>query len=101
MINLTQKSLVFTDEKPKEIKVFVKAGKDNVKAKMSINLPRGWIAELKSENDEIYLQKKGDEQSVSFFVQPLKTAGSFKETETTFIVSAEINGIEYTKNTPY
>jgi LmbE family N-acetylglucosaminyl deacetylase len=97
MINLTQKSLVFTDEKPKEIKVFVKAGKDNVKAKMSINLPRGWIAELKSENDEIYLQKKGDEQSVSFFVQPLKTAGSFKETETTFIVSAEINGIEYTK----
>jgi LmbE family N-acetylglucosaminyl deacetylase len=90
MINLTQKSFVFTDEKPKEIKVIVKAGKDNIQTKLRANLPQGWTIEPTFTN--ITLPKKGDEQIVSFSIKP-----SNNSTIETIQFSAEINGISYTK----
>ncbi len=90
MINLTQKSFVFTDEKPKEIKVIVKAGKDNIKAKVTANLPQGWTTEPAFTN--INLPKKGDEQIISFFIKP-----SSNSTIETIQFSAEIDGTNYTK----
>jgi len=90
MINLTQKSFVFTDEKPKEIKVIVKAGKDNIQAKVKSNLPQGWTTEPAFTN--ITLPKKGDEQIISFFIKP-----SSNSTIETIQFSAEIDGTKYTK----
>ena len=90
MLNLTQKSFVFTDEKPKEIQVIVKAGKDNIQTKVKANLPQGWTSEPVFAN--VNLPKKGDEQIVSFFIKP-----SSNSTIETIQFSAEIDGTEYTK----
>jgi LmbE family N-acetylglucosaminyl deacetylase len=90
MLNLTQKSFVFTDEKPKEIKVIVKAGKDNIQTKATAKLPQGWTMEPAFAN--INLPKKGDEQIVSFFIKP-----SNNSTIETIQFTAEIDGVEYTK----
>ncbi len=67
MLNLTQKSFVFTDEKPKEIQVIVKAGKDNIQTKIKANLPQGWSMEPAFAN--VNLPKKGDEQIVTFSIK--------------------------------
>jgi LmbE family N-acetylglucosaminyl deacetylase len=90
MINLTQKSFVFTDEKPKEIKVIVKAGKDNIQTKIKATLPQGWIIEPAFVN--ISLPKKGDEQIISFLIKP-----SNNSTIETIQFTAEIDGISHTK----
>ncbi len=93
MLNLTQKSFVFTDEKPKEIKVIVKAGKDNIKAKVTANLPQGWTIEPAFAN--VNLPKKGDEQIISFSIKPPVTLSVVEGSTINF--SAEIDGISYTK----
>jgi LmbE family N-acetylglucosaminyl deacetylase len=90
MINLTQKSFVFTDEKPKEIKVIVKAGKDNIQARVKAKLPQGWTIEPAFAN--VNLPKKGDEQIISFFIKP-----SSNSTIETIQFIAEIDGQTYTK----
>jgi LmbE family N-acetylglucosaminyl deacetylase len=90
MLNLTQKSFVFTDEKPKEIKVIVKAGKDNIQARVKANLPQGWTIEPAFAN--VNLPKKGDEQIISFFIKP-----SSNSTIETIQFIAEIDGQTYTK----
>ncbi|MBJ7428061.1 MAG: hypothetical protein JHD28_03765, partial [Bacteroidia bacterium] len=87
MINLTQKSFVFTDEKPKVINVIVKAGKDNVKGVLSLksdsklneykiisedkNNPKVALAALTTFNYSpisynFELAKKGDEKIFTF-----------------------------------
>jgi hypothetical protein len=90
MLNLTQKSFVFTDEEQKEIKVIVKAGKDNIQAKIKANLPQGWTIEPAFASVNLF--KKGDEQIISFSIKP-----SNNSTIETIQFSAEINGISYTK----
>jgi LmbE family N-acetylglucosaminyl deacetylase len=107
MLNLTQKSFVFTDEKPKEIKVIVKAGKDNIQTKIKANLPQGWTSEPVFAT--INLPQKGDEQIVTFNVKPSdnvtlssaegssKVISSVVEKQSTINFTAEIDGVEYTK----
>ncbi len=90
MINLTQKSFVFTDENAKEIKVIVKAGKDNFQTKIKANLPLGWTMQPTFAN--INLAKKGEEQIVSFYIKP-----SNNSTIETIHFIAEVDGKEYTK----
>ncbi len=114
MINLTQKSFVFTDEKPKEIKVIVKAGKDNVKGVLSLksdgklnehkiisedkNNPKVALAELTTFNYSpisynFELAKKGDEKIFTFqFKAPIN-----QSTSSTINFTAEIDGQTYTK----
>jgi LmbE family N-acetylglucosaminyl deacetylase len=114
MLNLTQKSFVFTDEKPKEIKVIVKAGKDNVKGVLSLksdsklnehkiisedkNNPKVALAELTTFNYSpisynFELAKKGDEKIFTFqFKAPIN-----QSTSSTINFTAEIDGVEYTK----
>jgi hypothetical protein len=115
MLNLTQKSFVFTDEKPKEIQVIVKAGKDNIQTKVKANLPQGWSIEPAFAN--INLPKKGDEQIVTFSIKPPVTSNvtssnspsvtssvvekpvisSEVEKQSTINFTADIDGSEYTK----
>lgn len=114
MLNLTQKSFVFTDEKPKEIKVIVKAGKDNVKGVLSLksdsklneykiisedkNNPKVALAELTTFNYSpisynFELAKKGDEKIFTFqFKAPIN-----QSTSSTINFTAEIDGQTYTK----
>ena len=107
MLNLTQKSFVFTDEQIKEIKVIVKAGKDNLKGKLKVKLPQGWFImnearywqkikqnELLTNetSTDFTLDQKGNEKLISFFIYAPKNAS-----ETNLRIIAELDGIEYTK----
>lgn len=96
MINLTQKSFVFTDEKPKEIQVIIKAGKDKIQTKVKANLPQGWTSEPAFAN--INLPKKGDEQIISFSIKSPLVISSEAEKQTTIKFIAEMeDGAAYTK----
>ncbi len=121
MINLTQKSFVFTDEKPKEILVIVKAGKDNVKGVLSLksdsklnehkiisedkNNPKVALAALTTFNYSpisynFEIAKKGDEKIFTFQFRAPVTSNvtlSGVEGSTTINFTAEIDGISYTK----
>jgi LmbE family N-acetylglucosaminyl deacetylase len=99
MINLTQKSFVFTDEKPKEIKVIVKAGKDNVKYDLKISAD-GWEVLVPNHsinyNGAIYenqkLTRKGQDTTYTFLlIQPKYSTNDKLE------ISAIVDGVEYTK----
>lgn len=99
MINLTQKSFVFTDEKPKEIKVIVKAGKDNVKFDLKISAD-GWEVLVPNHsinyNGAIYenqkLTRKGQDTTYTFLlIQPKYSTNDKLE------ISAIVDGEEYTK----
>jgi len=107
MLNLTQKSFVFTDEQIKVIKVIVKAGKDNLKGKLKVKLPQGWFImnearywqkikqnELLTNetSTDFTLDQKGNEKLISFFIYAPKNTS-----ETNLRIIAEIDGIEYTK----
>ena len=121
MLNLTQKSFVFTDLKPKEIQVIVKAGKDNVKGVLSLksdsklneykiisedkNYPKVALAALTTFNYSpisynFELAKKGDEKIFTFqFRAPVTSNVTLSEVEgsTTINFTAEVDGISYTK----
>lgn len=99
MLNLTQKSFVFTDEKPKEIKVIVKAGKDNVKYDLKISAD-GWEVLVPNYsinyNGAIYenqkLTRKGQDTTYTFLlIQPKYSTNDKLE------ISAIVDGVEYTK----
>lgn len=61
--------LVFSDDKPKEVTVTVKAWKDNVSGEAAfINLPNGWKSE--PESVPVELVKKGDEREIKFTLTP-------------------------------
>ena len=101
MINLEEKSMVFVDEKEKEIKVVVKAGKDSVKFSFKGIVPENWQIRLLPgvthvSNSigikEVILKKKGEEKTYTFYVTAPST-----ESEGMMKVTATVDGIEYSK----
>ena len=109
MLNLTQKSFVFTDLKPKEIQVIVKAGKDNVKGVLSLksdsklneykiisedkNDPKVALAALTTFNYSpisynFELAKKGDEKIFTFQFRAPVTS------------NVTLSGVEGSSNSP-
>ena len=94
MLNLEQKSIVFSDNKPKEIKVIVKAGRDSIQTKVNANLPLGWSMQPTFAN--ISLAKKGDEQIVTFNINPSTVTSSGVEKSIIKFI-AEVDGIEYSQ----
>ncbi len=68
-IHPQQSVLVFSDDKPKEITVTVKAWKDSITGDVAfINLPDGWKSEPASVL--VNLARKGDEHEVKFLLTP-------------------------------
>jgi LmbE family N-acetylglucosaminyl deacetylase len=106
MLNLTQKSFVFTDEKPKEITITLKAGKDSITGYIKALYPKGWTVETKGSNlaknfngenngesgITFSIHKKGEEIKQTFVVYP-RTSFSIE----TIKFIAIVNGTEYTK----
>lgn len=68
MVNLDEKVYVFPNNSPKTIKCTLKSGKNNVSGTLRLNIPDGWKVEPKEI--AFSLQKKRDEQSVSFSITP-------------------------------
>lgn len=65
---IEEKVLIFSDSKTKDVLVNVKAGKDSVSGKVTLQHPLGWTISPKSNSFSI--TQKGQEQSITFKVTP-------------------------------
>lgn len=67
-VSLEEDVLFFIEDEPKSVEVLVKAGKDNLKGAVQLNLPVGW----KSSTNEIpyELDQKGDEFRYQLYITP-------------------------------
>ncbi len=104
MINLVNDVITFADNKPKELKVILKAGRDSVSGLIKIALPKGWFAVLKGSKvdakiktpDEsgftFSLNKKGETNHVIIEINPYEGA-----TDTTITIRALVDDVEYSK----
>jgi LmbE family N-acetylglucosaminyl deacetylase len=104
MINPQSKLLTFTDNKTKELRVNLKAGKDSVSGLIQIALPKGWYVVLKGSkfNNQLKaptesaftfsLAKKGDVEEIVIEINPYEGAQ-----DTTISITALVNGQTYTK----
>ncbi len=75
-INPQQTVVIYTGDEPREIVLQVKAWANQVSGECRLELPAGWSSI--PETRAINLGKKGDEQLVSFTLQPGKSAIQFE-----------------------
>ena len=68
--SISEKVIIFSDNKTKQIPVTVKAGKDNLEGFVSLQAPEGWVISPESQGFEI--AKKGDDVVILFSVTPPK-----------------------------
>ena len=104
MINPQSKLVTFTDNKVKELRVSLKAGRDSVNGLMQIALPKGWYVVLKGSkfNNQLKaptesaftfsLAKKGDVEEIVLEINPYEGAQ-----DTTISITAIVDGQTYTK----
>jgi len=88
--NIAENVYVFANKEPKQVTVFVKAGKANVKGDVSLKLEKGWRAEPSSAPFDIAAEEA--EQTVQFTLFPPAEAS---EANIQAVVS--IDGREYNK----
>lgn len=70
-VNLTDKVLMFADDKPKQLVVTVKAGKENLNGRLTLEVPTGWRVEPAAT--AFTLPVKEAEKSFVFQVYPTPT----------------------------
>jgi LmbE family N-acetylglucosaminyl deacetylase len=87
--NIAEKVYVFGDNKPQDVQVVVRAGKDAVKGSVSLDTPRGW--RIQPTAIAVDLAQKGQEQVVTFRLSPPQGAS---EGEISAVVELE-NGKRY------
>ncbi|WP_366182602.1 PIG-L family deacetylase [Flavobacterium ovatum] len=68
-----EKVILFNNDKPKEIAIIVKAGKDSIKGQLQLELPKNWL--VTPEKIEVEIPKKGNEKIFQFLVTPPALAG--------------------------
>lgn len=89
-VKLSDDVYFFDNDKQKEIKVKVKAGKENLKGFVSICYPNDWT--VFPEKQEVSIKNKGEEQEYSFTVVPPKN-----ESEGLISPMVDIDGRIYLK----
>ncbi|MFC5269861.1 PIG-L family deacetylase [Adhaeribacter terreus] len=90
-VSLSENVYMFTSEKPREIQVRVKAGKENCAGTVALQVPAGWRTEPASANFSMKL--KDEEQLVSFNVFP-----GPGQTDAKLRAAATIDGKTYDKS---
>ena len=65
---IVQSVTIFSDDKSKDIKVLVKAGKENLSGTLTLNLNKDW--KISPANISFHLENKNDEQQFTFKVTP-------------------------------
>ena len=65
---ISEKVIIFENEKQKEIPVIVKAGRDSLDGFVQMNYPKGW--RVFPEKQKFTIKYKGQEQTVVFTVTP-------------------------------
>ena len=91
LLTMENEVIAFSEDKSKEVKVKLKAGKDSLKAKVKLQIPEGW--KLEPSEIIVNLLKKNEEQTVVFKVTPPsnKSQGIAK-------AMALVDGETYTKS---
>ncbi|MDX1407433.1 MAG: LmbE family protein, partial [Saprospiraceae bacterium] len=67
-VNLSDDVIIFADQRERPVEVRVKSATDHVQGTLRIAVAEGWT--ITPEQAEISLEKKGDEQSVTFHLLP-------------------------------
>lgn len=88
--SITDKVIIFENDRHKEISVVVKAGKDDLKGSISMNYPNDW--NIYPDEQVVDIAHKGEEQSFVFSVIPPKF-----QSEGHISPKVTINGDTYTK----
>ncbi|TVZ14109.1 PIG-L family deacetylase [Maribacter sp. MAR_2009_72] len=84
------KVLIFADAAPKRIPVTIKAHKDSIKGSIALTFGAGW--QIDKSQQEFFIAKKDDEQTVYFTLTPPAT-----ENETFITPILKLNGQEIKK----
>ncbi|MFN5544343.1 MAG: LmbE family protein, partial [Bacteroidota bacterium] len=102
MVNPQNKLVTFTDNKVKELRVSLKAGRDSVNGLIKITLPKGWyvvlkgtVKQLKAPTESGFtfsLARKGDVKDIILEINPYEGAQ-----DTTISITALVDGQTYTK----
>ena len=87
---LTNKVLIFSDNTLQEISVAVRAGKENVSGKVSLEAPANWS--ISPKEVAFSIQQKDDIEMVNFTITPPKN-----ESEVSLEIVATVNKKEYKK----
>jgi hypothetical protein len=74
-VNFLEKSYIFSDNNPRTVRLKIRAGKDNIQGKLSLNLPKGWTSVPTSHDFKMSLRE--EEQIVQFEVKSTVDAGEF------------------------
>lgn len=102
LINPLNKLIVCTNNSANELRVVLKACKDNLKGTLLIEVPNGWQIQLKQKvTDKNYVQtnvlkqefmftKSGEEKEVVFFVSATDAAK-----DTVITLQATVSGVSY------
>lgn len=89
-VALSDKVIIFSDESPKEIDVTVRAGKENIAGKVTLNYPEGWS--VTPGYHVVNIQQKGAEETVKFKIVPPSN-----QSEGIIQPVVEVNGVKYAK----
>jgi LmbE family N-acetylglucosaminyl deacetylase len=89
-INLSEKSVVFTDDKPKALQLTIKANKANITGTVKLTVTAGWNVSI--VNPDFTLTDKGAETIIEATITPGKNAQ-----DGSIAAVAVIDGQEYTK----
>ena len=87
---ITEKVIILDNDKPRDISVVVKAGRDNLEGFVEVCHPNGWSVYPK--NQKIKIKNKGEEQTLIFTVIPPK-----KQSEGYISPIVHIGDKDYTK----
>ena len=87
---LTNKVMIFSDTKMQKVSVMVKAGDDNVKGAVRLDIPDGW--KVTPKTIDFSIQQKGDKQEVDFMITPPQ-----EDSEGIIRVNAIVDGNNYDK----
>ncbi|MBY0541891.1 MAG: PIG-L family deacetylase [Sphingobacteriaceae bacterium] len=66
--NIAESAYIFSDNDPKQVTVYVRAGKANVKGEVTLKLPEGW--KISPASVSINLAKEQSEEAINFKVTP-------------------------------
>lgn len=88
--SISNKVVIFENDKQKEIQVVVKAGRDNIEGAISLEHPSDW--NVYPAQQKVILTNKGETQTLVFTVIPPKF-----QSEGTLVPKVTVNGKTYSK----
>lgn len=88
-VNVTEKVYVFPNDAAQQIKVVVKSGRPNLKAKVQLCHPNGWT--VTPDSVMVDLALKGAEQVINFSLTPPE-----KQDENFIVPMVNVDGVDYT-----